>query len=169
MTECETDANLSLTSADQRLRVDFTYRVDRFVQTLFLNDSEVGTSVEGDQGSLWPPSPPIQQLSGQQMDRSLVILGVGAAGRSHWSVSIERDRDPSAVLFDVACRCGQPPIWLGNTYRLAETIALRPATPAGMESATIIDRPEADRATVAVRCSASESGTHRWAFTLCVK
>lgn len=88
MAETEPTA-LSLTTEDERLRVDFRWRDDRFVQELFVDSVAAGISVEGDAHDDWPSSPPLQQLSLEKINDSSVILGVGAAGRSHWSISVE--------------------------------------------------------------------------------
>jgi len=47
------------------------------------------------------------------------LLGVGQAGKSHWSISIEPldFEGDAAFRFDVACRTRSHPSWLGSTYR----------------------------------------------------
>ncbi len=66
----------------------------------------------------WPASPPIQQLSLESIQDKLTLLGVGQAGKSHWSISVETsDGDSPLILFDIACRTKQQPLWLGSTYR----------------------------------------------------
>lgn len=67
----------------------------------------------------WPASPPIQQLSLESIHGSPTLLGVGQAGKSHWSISVEAmriDTKPS-LKFDVACRCRELPNWLGSSYQ----------------------------------------------------
>jgi len=88
----------------------------------------------------WPASPPVQELSIERIGDRDCLLGVGRAGKSHWSISIETlangtdeasspaqprtdasdsSRFPAgrALRFDIACRCPEPPVWLGSTYR----------------------------------------------------
>jgi len=45
------------------------------------------------------------------------VLGVGLAGRSHFSASVTACPDrPGALLFEIACRIREQPDWLGSTY-----------------------------------------------------
>lgn len=74
-------------------------------------------SVEGDSASIWPPSPPLQQLSlettpaGEQ-----VVLLVGMAGTSHWSLSVEAVPARRQLVFDAACRVKSPGGAVGSSY-----------------------------------------------------
>lgn len=93
----------------------------------------------GDQED-WPASPPVQEISRERIGDRDCLLGVGRAGKSHWSISVEtlpprestdaavaRASDPAAaegpfprgsgLRFDIACRCTEAPGWLGSTYR----------------------------------------------------
>jgi hypothetical protein len=46
------------------------------------------------------------------------LVGVGLAGRSHFSASIAPDPQVAdAIRFEIACRLHEPPLWLGSTYR----------------------------------------------------
>ena len=67
----------------------------------------------------WPASPVLVELSRMDgTDGGPAILGVGMAGRSHFSASIVRDpRVADAVRFEIACRLHDGPGWLGSTYR----------------------------------------------------
>lgn len=107
------------------LNVDFMRVGDRFEQTVTRVDRS-GNPVaawrdvhDGDSDD-WPASPPIQELSLQAIGGKNVLLGVGRAGKSHWSVSIETTEvdSASAIRFDFACRCPEPPNWLGTTYEI---------------------------------------------------
>lgn len=117
----------SLTSTGNdgsKLQVDFMRVGDRFEQTVTRLDPE-GTSVaiwrdiHDSASDVWPASPPIQELSLESIGGKDVLLGVGRAGKSHWSVSIETTEVDSApaIHFDFACRCPEPPQWLGTTYQ----------------------------------------------------
>ncbi len=69
----------------------------------------------------WPASPPIQQLSLELIHDRPTLLGVGQAGKSHWSISVETalgELEPgvNALRFDLACRARNKPTWLGSTY-----------------------------------------------------
>ncbi len=67
----------------------------------------------------WPASPPIQQLSLETIGDSATLLGVGQAGKAHWSISVETAsiHSRAAIKFDLACRTQRQPHWLGSTYR----------------------------------------------------
>ena len=152
-------AVLSLTTPDGLMRLDFRWKTDRFVQRLLVDDVEVGNSIEGDALDLWPFSPPLQQLSLEQIDDADVILGVGAAGRGHWSISVEIDRETSSAFkFDVACRCPEPPDFLGSRYQLADNLEMQALT-----DDIQIDR-EAALVTAAV--ALKTAGTYRWSYRI---
>ncbi len=71
----------------------------------------------------WPASPPLFDWHCEQRPEATVLLGVGLAGKSHWSVALSVERavsDNQACLsFDVACRAGEPPSFLGSSYRVS--------------------------------------------------
>jgi hypothetical protein len=74
-------------------------------------------SLEGTSHELWPPSPPLQSCSLQEIQPAqTAAFLVGMAGKSHWSASIETIPGQAEVVFDVACRVSQIPDWLGSTY-----------------------------------------------------
>jgi hypothetical protein len=103
-------------SEGKSLRLSFDWQGDRYGHRLeWCQGDQVAARLEavpGEPGEPWPPSPPLQQLSLQEGgDGQAVLLLVGMAGRSHWSMSVE----PLAGrgwLFDVACRYQQVPAWL---------------------------------------------------------
>lgn len=117
--------SLTSTASDgSKLQVDFMRVGDRFEQTVTRldrsgNSSAVWRDVHDSDSDDWPASPPIQELSLEEIGGKSVLLGVGRAGKSHWSVSIEAaEADSSAAIhFDFACRCPEPPQWLGTTYK----------------------------------------------------
>lgn len=106
------------------LQLDFRRVGDRFVQSIRRIGSDgkylaAWDGVQQPEAELWPASPPIQELSLETIDGRDVLLGVGRAGKCHWSVSIETVEIESAAAFrfDIACRCPEPPQWLGSTYQ----------------------------------------------------
>ena len=151
--------SLMLATSDGRLRVEFHWQRDRFIQRLFVDSVEAGNSIEGDAEESWPSSPPLQQLSLEDINGSSVILGVGAAGRGHWSISVEIDNQSDvaeAIKFELACRSKEQPPFLGSSYRLADSIVLTPADGTcqlrdGRAVANPVDL---------------DSQTHRWAYLL---
>ena len=150
---------LTLETSDGRLRVEFQWQRDRFTQLLFVDSVEAGNSIEGDAADAWPSSPPLQQLSLEEINGSKVILGVGAAGQGHWSISVEIDHQnegADAFKFELACRSKQQPPFLGSTYRLADSIVLTPTDCASQvrDGRTIAGPIDLD------------SQTHRWSYIL---
>lgn len=141
----------SIESRDEQgggLRVSFTPVGGRFAHAVeaVLADGEVVPllqSIEGGPADHWPPSPPLQEVHLERRAGGRdVLLAVGRAGISHWSLSVEAsgagavapDRpnsgprsDPSlaysnrppaaALLFDIACRVKMIPESIGSAYR----------------------------------------------------
>ncbi len=106
------------------LQLDFRRVGDRFVQSIRRMGSDgkslaAWEGVQKAEAEWWPASPPIQELSLETIDGRDVLLGVGRAGKCHWSVSIETVEIESAAAFrfDIACRCPEPAEWLGSTYQ----------------------------------------------------
>jgi hypothetical protein len=117
------------------LQVGFARRADRFEHWIEVA-SQAGwrrllESCEGAGESPWPPSPPLQELHVEQRGESqIVALLVGRAGNAHWSLSLDidgRTAHAPRLTYDVACRFGGPPGWLGATYQPSEGIAVEPA------------------------------------------
>jgi hypothetical protein len=90
------------------------------------------------------------------------IVGVGLAGRSHFSASIVPDPEvANAIRFEIACRLHEAPLWLGSTYRAggqlhqltaADAVTTLPRTVVwaysigpqgifGVRGATVVTRP----------------------------
>ena len=110
------------------LRVVFQRQADRWTHRIEIIDGAQSccllTSVEGTSDQPWPPSPPLQQLSIEELaPGNRVALLLGMAGRSHWSASVECDPASLSLLFDVACRVQQPPQCLGSCYRTEVPLA----------------------------------------------
>jgi len=125
----------SIGSDGSLLQVDFYLNADRFEHAIKRLSADgtcraSWTSVLQSDSPDWPASPPIQELSRESIAGRDVLLGVGRAGKSHWSISIETaslDSEPS-LIFDIACRCTAPPIWLGSNY-LVDPSASLPGVP----------------------------------------
>ncbi len=85
----------------------------------------VARSIEGSESQAWPPSPPVQELHLEtQPNHGRVALGVGMAGRSHWSISMAAPRQEEIVC-EVACRLHAPAGWLGSRFTLEPDVASR--------------------------------------------
>ncbi len=105
----------------QFLKATFSQQGDRYAHQIAIGEGrlvrELLRSCEGTDRSPWPISPPMQQLTeAEQRNGDQVLLLVGQAGRSHWSMSVEPDPTAAALTFDVACRVQQESEWLGSTY-----------------------------------------------------
>jgi hypothetical protein len=151
-----------------RIRVEFTPRGDRYVHIISMLDPSgqiqpLLESVEGSADDPWPPSPPLQSLSIETLPdgRSAALL-VGMAGRSHWSASIEPDRDAPALIFDVACRHPERPLSLGSRYRQVSAAGERVFIHA--EGADVAG--DGDILSIRPTAVASGAGTTRWKFTV---
>ncbi len=108
--------------------ITFTWAGDRWSHRVAVRGEPAGReagrvweSVEGstpDGDDRWPASPVLVELSRIQTPRGPALLGVGLAGRSHFSACIGPDpQHADRMLFEIACRCSEPPAWLGSTYR----------------------------------------------------
>lgn len=109
---------------------EFSWTCDRWAHRIRIE----GTGAEADWISLdgpcppvddprWPASPVLVELSrvnlpGGTGGGSPAVVGVGLAGRSHFSASIVVDpRDSGTIRFEIACRLHEHPVWIGSTYR----------------------------------------------------
>ena len=113
---------LSLNHPKLDTQVDFEWRSDRYHHKIIWAAHQL-ESVKGDDDS-WPSSPPLQQLSIEHIDGREVALGVGSAGTSQWSVSVEPI--DTGFQFDWACRTSEAPGFLGSSYREQAPIKLEP-------------------------------------------
>ncbi len=147
----------SVSSQDGRLIVEFVWNGDRFSQQFRLDRVVVGSSIEGDSHQSWPISPPIQQLSLEVINGQSMVLGVGGAGRSHWSISASPCRqDPAAIRFDLACRCKEAAEFLGSSYRIAPALTL-----------SVIDGQLQKKGDVSiVEASDSDEPTRQWSYAI---
>lgn len=97
-----------------QVKITFTWSNDRFEHEVRNGHIQL-KSIAGEREAPWPDSPPLQQLSLETIDGRDVILGVGCAGTSHWSVSVEPI--DGGFVFDWACQVKTPPEWLGTSYQ----------------------------------------------------
>lgn len=134
--------------------VRFDWSADRFDHAIDHNEQSLVTVIEG-QDAAWPASPPIQQLSVESIDDRDVALGVGCAGTSHWSLSVEPVDD--GFRFDWACRSKETPKFLGTTYRLSAGFDCFAEAGANVESksGTHVVMPNAELA---------QGDTIRWSY-----
>ena len=130
-------APLSITIGPVLVR--FTWAGDRWSHDVTVAGGGMWHSVEGpradDGDARWPASPVLVELSPTDTAHGVAVLGVGLAGRSHFSASIAPDpAKPGRVRFEIACRVKDRPLWLGSTYTDAagKSREIRPVVPAGL-------------------------------------
>jgi hypothetical protein len=113
------------------LRAEFLWRGDRYghlisagslgSDMLPLLESLEGTSIDD-----WPLSPPLVSLHRERLtDGRAALLLVGAAGRGYWSASVVAAVGEAGLVFDIACRHGVEPAWLGSKYTTNAAAASR--------------------------------------------
>jgi len=147
----------AVASTDRRVEVQFVWNHDRYLQRVYIEGQLAGHSVEGTVDDAWPVSPPLQQISLQQIDGRPAVLGVGSAGRSHWSLSaVACAERASAVCLELACRCAGNPEFLGSTYQLS--------TRGNIEAIDAVVVRAKDRITIEARTS--PSATRRWSYQI---
>lgn len=136
-------------------RAVFTWQGDRWTHDLTLAAGDVDQGGSSDGGCCWqsldgpwpvhgdprwPASPVLVELSSvASATRSPVLVGVGMAGRSHYSASIGNDPlVADAVRFEIACRIHDGPGWLGSTYRHGQgLVRIEAAVPPGSLPRTV--------------------------------
>jgi hypothetical protein len=102
--------------------VTFTWSGDRWEHAVLVPDGRCWRSVEGADPAggdpRWPASPALVEVSMVAARSRPAVLGVGLAGRSHFSLSVVACPDRTdTLLFEAAARIVEPAIWLGSTYQ----------------------------------------------------
>ena len=121
MTTIATNLLFPAPSADGgcQIAIQFQWREDRFVQEVgYVVASEffpVMSSVDGDSASAWPPSPPLQNLHEQTVNGRQVLMGLGAAGTTHWSATFEAS--DNQIVCHFAARVQNKAEFLGSTFQ----------------------------------------------------
>jgi hypothetical protein len=124
--------------------ITFDWRGDRWGHRLAVGGSLVSESVEGPDGDMgdprWPASPVLTEVMPTAAAGRPAIVGVGLAGRSHFSASFTPHPTlADTVLVEIACRVQEPPGRLGSTYRTAAGRLVR-AVPLGQPDADALPR-----------------------------
>lgn len=122
--------------ASGRLRGVFVRRDDRWGHRLEWcieggRSTPLLESVEGSPGELASPSPPVQEIQMHQSPDGLAAaLGVGMAGRNHWSLTVtpacRAHRNPldDWLAFGLACRVRERVPELQSAYRIIPPMQL---------------------------------------------
>jgi len=122
--------------------VTFIWSGDRWEHVVVVLDGRRWRSVEGPGGPgddpRWPASPPLVEVSLVAAGPRPAVLGVGLAGRSHFSLSVVACPDrPDTLLFEAAARIIAPAGWLGSTYDGNDGRERAEADPASPPPATV--------------------------------
>ncbi|HEY2416097.1 MAG TPA: hypothetical protein VGI40_27895 [Pirellulaceae bacterium] len=150
------------------LRLEFRWHSDRYAH--LISRIEPGRdpeplleSIEGATSNTWPPSPPLQSLTFQTLPNGVsAALLVGMAGRSHWSASIEAVPNTADLIFDVACRHSDRPLYLGSQYRILAS-AEKTFVVRGLDSEI---HQQAERLLIQPQMATAGSPTTRWKFVV---
>ncbi|MEM0927338.1 MAG: hypothetical protein AAGJ83_14935 [Planctomycetota bacterium] len=140
--------------------VRFEWKRDRFVHAVSWQNLHVSPQEESGDAA-WPSSPPLQQLSLEVIDDKSVALGVGCAGTSHWSLSVEAVE--SGFRFDWACRTKTDAEFLGIHY-LDSAFQIEP------DAGSQFQNGQAGVHQVGACIVPSDqpwlAGTHRWGYVI---
>lgn len=133
-----------VTLAAGPLAIAFDRRHDRWAHRVMLDGRIVAESVEdsgeGPDDPRWPASPVLTEVTPTTAAGRPAIVGVGLAGRSHFSASFTPHPTlADAVLVEIACRVQEQPIRLGSTYRMADGRLVR-AVPSGQAGSPPLPR-----------------------------
>lgn len=124
------------TLASDRVEVVFRWMGDRWVHALHALRPDGSRAAAcwqtapvapGDEAS-WPSSPPLVELGDVPMPHGTALVGVGSAGKTHYSVSVSAEPE-GGLRFEFACRLMTPAGWLGTTYAADgadSTLAIEP-------------------------------------------
>jgi hypothetical protein len=124
--------------------VEFTRDGDRWRHRIATADGRRWESVEGEADHAcdpcWPASPVLTEVTLTETAGRPAILGLGLAGRSHFSLCVTiHAGQPDTLLFEAACRLTTMVGWLGSTYRGPEdkAIVLEPCGTPSAPPATV--------------------------------
>ena len=164
-------APVVLSAANSHLCVEFQWTGDRYGHRVRCGDTVLAESVEGTSDDVWPDGGPLQQLSLETIGDHDVLFGVGAAGQSHWSLSVELIDDDfgPGVKFDWACRTSGSPRFLGSRYQVNPTAVIR-----GLGQTHVIGAGPQTTAQCDLACvssgqpHASNGQTGQWTYTVAV-
>jgi hypothetical protein len=124
--------------------VEFTRAGDRWRHEVRTGDGRVWQSVEGATATTgdprWPASPVLTEVSLLEVAGRPAILGLGLAGRSHFSMCVTIQAEiADTLLFETACRMNAEAGWLGSTYRdaVGRVSGLQPILPLPSPPATV--------------------------------
>ena len=107
---------------DLAVSVSFEKLPDRFSHQIEFSNPErkiLLVSEEGSSDQIWPASPALQELHFESRTESDVLLAVGMAGDSHYSLSVESNR-VNELRFQFASRFKKQPEFIGSSYKVIQ-------------------------------------------------
>lgn len=113
---------LEITKGGLAASVSFEKLPDRFSHLIEFSNSDqriLLASEEGSSDQIWPFSPALQELHFESRSETDVLLAVGMAGDSHFSLSVESNRI-NELRFEFACRFKKQPEFIGSTYKVTQ-------------------------------------------------
>ena len=120
--------------ATSHLRLQFDKSGDRWGHRWQLVDStgqttDVLTSLEGNDQDTFPASSALQEINLHELPTGQAVLGVGMAGKGHWSASysVEMSDEQPVIKCDLACLLKQLNVdgqWLGSTYSVGDDVSV---------------------------------------------
>lgn len=164
-------APVVLSAVNSDLCVEFCWTGDRYGHRVLCGETVLAESVEGTSDDVWPDGGPLQQLSLETIGDKDIVFGVGAAGQSHWSLSVELVDDDSgaSVKFDWACRTSGRPQFLGSRYRTDPTAVFGGLGQTQVDSADQQTTAQCDLASISSAQPPVSSGlTGQWTYTVTV-
>ena len=124
-----------------RLQLAFHRRGDRWGHEVVVGGRVLLRSVEGvaaDGDPRWPRSPVLTEVTTVEVAGGPAVVGVGLAGRSHFSAAFRADpRRADTLVCELACRIQERPEWLGSTYLAPDAVTATVAAAAAEPPATV--------------------------------
>jgi len=124
-----------------RLELAFHRQGDRWGHEVTLGGRILLRSVEGaaaDGDPRWPRSPVLTEVMIVEVAGGAAVVGVGLAGRSHFSAAFRADpRRADTLVCELACRIQERPEWLGSTYEDPDAVTATVAAATAEPPATV--------------------------------
>ncbi|MEC9091838.1 MAG: hypothetical protein VX438_03975 [Planctomycetota bacterium] len=136
-------------------------------------------TVETHRHPAWPDSPPIQDIRFENRERAQVLLGVGMAGNSYYSVGVQSNLKDE-IKFEFACHVKEQPEFIGVissipqmslelTEKVNETISQDERSRIEFKSTSKPDNPQSRSeliVTPKTTYNQSDSQTLQWGFSI---
>ena len=123
--------------------VEFIWSHDRWQHEIRTSNQRTWTSVEGPSpggAPEWPCSPVITEVSRVEVTGGPAVLGLGLAGRSHFSLCVTIHPElHDTLLVEAACRIHAKATSIGSTYKdhSGDAFRVEPENPTPTLPATV--------------------------------